>query len=607
MIANTQRLGHNSTMYEESITPQHWPGGGCFALLQLSLDSLYDLHSKCRNWWTQSNRDLPLCRYLGCYLKMYQCENLDYIVRVTNNVPSPSNKLTYPSMHPYMMLMSSHKKIIPSKKNRKRRKPYYKMFIPPPQQLETKWYFQVDFTKHPLLQIHAAATDLNNVFIKPTQNSTTVTFNSLNTTLIQNRNMSTTAANDYWYFKQDGTLKKYFYLYDGQITSNTETFNLYYLTPLTNIKRNTPGQSFHHYQPGGNITQFKEYTKDWYKYAGNPFHHEIDIDHIFMSYKSPQAIIGKLATINKENPTWKDIMEQGTGTDFTLTPLLEPLFVPFQYNPYKDTGQDTVCYLLSNSNGNGWDPSSNDNIRLDGFPLWLILWGFQDFQTKLKEALNINENYIICIRTHFTQRPTDMLIVPISTSFIQGNSPYENQCLPSDINRWYPMVQYQEEEINKILATGPATPFLNDELAENINIFYSFRFKWGGCPPKTVNVDNPAHQAQYPIPRNEHETTSLQNPAHPPETLLYSFDHRHGQYTKTALDRITKDWTTESFVSSITDPDLRRDLQQTFSQLETAEEEEHQKETQVQLQLQQLKHQQQRLRQRIILLMSKLK
>nr|UGV39160.1 MAG: ORF1 [TTV-like mini virus] len=603
-VINCERMGHNSTMYEESIVPMHWPGGGTFSVCQFSLNSLYNLHQKCRNWWTKSNVDLPLCRFLGTKVKFYQCEETDYIVRVNTNLPSPSNKLTYPSMQPYMMLMSSHKFIIPSKKNRKRRKPYYKKWFPPPQQLQTKWYFQVDFSNTPLIQFYTAATDLNNIFIKPEQQSQTITFMSLNTSLIQNRNMSTT-TNQSWPFKKLGTLSQYMYFYDSETpATNTDEIDIGKLIPLTNIQNNTPGKSYYEINLHFDATTYKQYFAQWTTHAGNIFnpHHHEQPDNWYMSYKSPEAIMQVVQSKTITAPIkWKDL--NNGKKDFTLTQLQEPIYLPFQYNPNKDTGQDTKCYLLSNASGDGWEAPSKNELILEGFPLWLILWGYTDFQVKLKEVTNINTNYIVVVKTHFTQRPTDMLIVPISDSFIKGNSPYEQQCLVPDLTRWYPMQQYQEECINKILSIGPGTPHFNDNVSENINILYDFKFKWGGCPPTMVNVDNPAHQAQYPIPRNEHETTSLQSPAQALESVMYSFDERHGSITKTALERITKDWRTQSFVPSITEPAFKQQLQQAFSELETAEKEELQKETQVLQQLQQLKQQQQSLRQRIILLM----
>lgn len=103
-------------MYQDSIVPIHWPGGGGFSVTKISLETLYEDHLRCRNWWTNSNDQLPLCRYTGAVLKLYQCDQTDYVIKIQTQLPPHSGKLTYPSCHPSMMLMSTDKIIIPSKK-----------------------------------------------------------------------------------------------------------------------------------------------------------------------------------------------------------------------------------------------------------------------------------------------------------------------------------------------------------------------------------------------------------------------------------------------------------------------------------------------------------
>ncbi len=82
---NSKRLSWNSVMYEDSTVPEFLPGGGGFAVMKFTLFNLYDMHEKCENWWTNSNDNLPLCRYLGCRLKMYQSEFVDYVLNYSNS------------------------------------------------------------------------------------------------------------------------------------------------------------------------------------------------------------------------------------------------------------------------------------------------------------------------------------------------------------------------------------------------------------------------------------------------------------------------------------------------------------------------------------------
>nr|UGV35886.1 MAG: ORF1 [TTV-like mini virus] len=598
VLFNPKRLAFNSVMYEESIVPDHWPGGGGFSVTRYTLNALYDLHLKCRNWWTNSNTDLPLCRYKGCSIKFYKCEFTDYVVKIQTQLPSNSNKLTYPSCQPSMMLMSDTKIIIPSKRNQPNKKPYRKIFIPPPPQLQNKWYFQVDLYNTSLLTLHTAACSLENYFQKPDRDSYCITFTVLNTMLIQNRDMGIEREQS-WPYKKLGTYNYYFYasVTDPPVT-DTKKQPLKDLVALVNPRNYTSGLAFSEQRQETNI---KTYFQNWKKYWGNPFHNE-SVKHYtyYTSLRSPEYIIGKAQQID-QNSTWETIKED--NNELVLTEVDEPIFYKLQYNPFRDTGIDTKFYLLSNKGGDGWLPSSNDKILLEGFPMWIGLYGYLDFQNKLKEVTNIDTNQILVIQSNFTQKPHPLPIVILNESWTQGCSPYETYALDADKTKWYPQVQYQTMELNKIVECGPGTPYLPKTVSENITMFYKFYWQWGGSPPKTVTVENPSHQITYPIPSNEHDTTSLQSPAQAPESTLYSFDFRHGQITTTALERITKDWRSESFVNSITDADRRRQLQKAFLELQQTETEEQEKEAQILQQLSLLKQQQQRLRQHIISIM----
>lgn len=594
-------------MYEESIVPEHWPGGGGFSVSKWTLCALYDIHQKCRNWWTGSNVDLPLCKYRGVKLKFYQTEWTDYCIRIQTQLPAASNKLTYPSCQPNMIMMCSDTIKIPCRKTQKRKKPYKSIFVPPPPQLENKWYFQADMYQTPLVTIHAAAISFQNYFQKPDTDSGCITFNVLNTQFFQNRNMGIETTEP-WYAKKAGTL--YYYIYYDTSAKNPnepEKILLKDLIALANPRYYTAGfaaSETHQNKP--QHTDIQDYYKNYYKFWGNPFYPEYQqpehTPHLFYSYISPKTIQTFMSDKANENKTWKDL--SNTNNNYALTPIIDPFFYKIQYNPMKDTGTDNYFYLLSNKVGDGWDPPSNDKIVLTGFPMWLGLFGYLDFQTKLKVLTNIDTNCILVMKCHFTYPIQNLPIVIINEYYLQGKSPYEQKVLPADETKWYPQVQYQTMEMNKIIGCGPGIPYLPESISENVQMFYSFKWKWGGSPPRIINVDNPSHQITYPIPNSEHDTTSLQNPGTAPETLLYSFDHRHGLFTNAALDRITKDWRSQELITSITDSERRIQLQKAFRDLEASEEEEHEKKAQILQQLNNLQHEQQCIRKQIITLMA---
>lgn len=381
-------------------------------------------------------------------------------------------------------------------------------------------------------------------------------------------------------------------------TQDTKTIKLQDLIPLTNPRNDTAGVT---YQESGK-TNIKDYFSN-FNYWGNPFSQHVLHDHedsILITIKSPEAIAnsGKQAT-----DTWQTL-DQSTQTP--LTWLDEHIFNKVQYNPFKDTGKDTSVYLLPNYSGNGWDPPTNDDLILEGFPLWLILWGFVDFQIKLKKYNNIQTKTILVVKTKSTFPIVHVPIVPLSDSFVTGKSPYETDVLDADKTLWFPMVEYQEEEINKIVSCGPGIPYAPEYKQENINCFAKLYFKWGGSPPKHVTIENPAQQPIYPIPGNQPATISLQNPAQAPETTLYSFDFRRDFLTRSAQTRISSDWDTEKFVASITEPTTRLNLQRTLQELEAQENQQTQAEKETLQHLQQLRQYQQCLREQMFSIMKNL-
>lgn len=592
-------------MYVDSIVPEHWPGGGGFSVMKFSLESIYETFLRCQNWWTKSNVDLPLCRYTGCSIKLYQCNNIDYAVKVQREWPANSNKLTYPSCQSSMFMMSKGKIVVPSKKNETRKRPYKKIFVRPPPQMQSKWYFQVDLYKTPLFVLHASAISLDNYFLKPNTNSNCVTFNILNTMLIQNREMAVETTQS-WPYKKQGTVSFYFYHYTGpKMPTDPNTIQLQYITALANPRIDSPGLSFADAEHQENITNWQTYINNYEKYWGNVFNAHIleDQENILYSQKSPESFKNQ-AKSKQQTSKWNEL---DTNRQETLTQLTEKIIEKLQYNPLKDTGEHTQIYLLQNSTGHGWDPPSDNDLILEGYPLWIGLIGFVDFQIKLKKYTNILTNTILTFKSLSTFPKYTLPIVILSDTFIKGHSPYETTALDPDKTKWYPMVQYQVEQLNEIVKYGPGTPYLNPQKQENVTIYCNFHFKWGGSPPKHVTIENPTQQIIYPIPRNDNATTSLQSPAQAPESTLYSFDYRHGNITNSALTRITNDWSTENLIASITEPTTRYQLQETIKEIQENEKQQTQTEEKVLQQLKQLRQYQQSLRDRIISIMSNLK
>lgn len=527
------RASYNYDMYEESFVPEKLPGGGGFSIKNLSLYSLYQEHTIGHNIFTHTNKDHPLMRYTGCTIKLYQSENTDYVCTYSNTWPLKSTMAMYNTMQPSMHLMQKNKILIPSKRTQKRKRPYTKKFIPPPTQMKNQWYFQKTLSKVPLFMIRTSAVSLDHYYIGTRNESTNITIHTLNTSIIQNRDFGKRTTT-YW-CQQLGTQRLFLYATHSNYKAITD-IKLTELLPLTNTQDNTEGQTYEEWKRQNNTTKkYNDYFTEGYKVAGNPFHTE------YLSGHTP--VLTSPTSWTQINEKLKTSEETKITADLSFSEV--ELTINVRYNPYKDDGSHNSCYFLPvNTTGHGWDRPGREEIENYNLPLWLLLWGFSDFVKKTEIIHNVDTQYILVINTNKTNPPKQPL-VPISNSFYEGNSPYEQTPNKIDYNRWYPTYQYQQEAINNICLTGPGTPKIAPTDTVEAKIKYTFHFKWGGDPAPMSTVSDPTEQPWYPIPNNNNSTNSLQNPETAPEKVLYSFDERRGQLTRSATERMQKDWETK--------------------------------------------------------------
>lgn len=581
-------------MYEESYVPERLPGGGGFSIKNMSLKALYHENIIGHNIWTKSNMDLPLFRYIGCKITAYQSLNIDYIISYSNSWPLNSSLLMYNSMQPNIHLLQKNRLVIPSKNTVKWKKPYKRFFIRPPAQMTNKWYFQKQLVNTPLLMLRTTAFSLDHFYIGNRMLSTNITIPSLNTNVFQNRHFGTT-TNQYWSRKL-GTIT--YYLYTTHTTYTTiNDIKICDLICLGNTKNNVRGKSYADINSTYDQTKKTQYQSptNW----GNPFYTD------YLQGNDP---------IIQSSATWSTVMNNFTAMTDTIGTKLnqyqwteaEPIF-EVRYNPYKDNGYQNKCYFLGvKADGVGWDPPSREELTNENLPLYILLFGFSDFQKKQAIIKHIDEDYVFTIQTPSTSATPHNIqtLCPISESFIEGESPYEGKYNSIDGDRWFPTFQFQQEKYNDICLCGPGTAKINDTDTVEAKIKYDFIFKWGGELPQMLENTDPADQAYYVVPNNELQGPSLQDPETRPETLLYRFDERRGQITATAAKRIKKDYETETYAFSPTDSKwAETTLLQKTQETSSSEEEE---EENLYLKLQQQRLKQRKLKQRILLTLQQL-
>nr|UGV33978.1 MAG: ORF1 [TTV-like mini virus] len=591
------RITNNFEMYELSIVPEKLSGGGGWSLKLLTLGALYSEHEYCRNIWTHTNKDHPLTRYTGCTIKIWQPKDVDLVFSYSVQMPMESTLEMYQSMQPSIHAMMPHHKIIPSRQTYPKKKPYYKFKISPPKPFINKWYFQQDITKTPLLLTKATAISLQDYYLAPNSPSTNVTINILNIALLKNRNFKT-PPNPGYYISGEGTNKVYLYS-----TRKVPTDTYHYenptawldygdVIPLYDTNTFTEGMSYNDYVHAHGTISHDTWKTTWYTQRGNPFNNAY-LDNECPVYQSQKDYSSIIQTTN-----WDKQKVQ----NFTQVHLTQKI----RYNPYNDTGYGNMCYFLSIAKQEmGWEPPEKPELVATGLPLWLLLFGFADWQKKLKKLLHLDTDYVILVKSPHTL-PIKQPFLMLNETWIQGQSPQEEKPNPEDAKVWHPQFQFQQLIYNDICASGPGIVRLPEGKTVEAIMDYTFYFKWGGNPPQMEKIKDPADQPTFPLPRNELDTNSLQNPAIDARTFLYQFDERRGQITEKAAKRLRTDYSTEKPFITDGEHHLSVPLQKTSQETSETSSEEEETETCLLEQLQQQYQQQQQLKRRILKTMHRL-
>nr|UGV42271.1 MAG: ORF1 [TTV-like mini virus] len=542
------RCNFNYAQYANSTVPEHKPGGGGWSLMIFTLDSLYDDWLKLQNIWTESNAGLPLIRYTGCTFKFYQTEDLDYIVYYERCWPMVDTEHTHANASPTGMFLRKHKITVPSRRTQKNRKPYKKVKIKAPSQMQTHWYFQQDLCKIPLLMLTTTGVSLTYPFCSPKAKSNNITVRCLNTLLFHIPNFQTFPVTTGYYPKylhfehpeQDTTA----YLYAHHTTNpqqsividknSVQTKQLYVLCNTKLNQEGTPTTS----------SSFQNNAAHW----GNPFWHNYldpDTSYIYISDMSPAELY-----------QLKNGADQTKSYHLTLT---GPMFYTYRYNPETDKGEKNQVYLVSNSSGNNWNPPSNEKLIFEGFPLYVLLWGWGDWIKKAKLTPDPDENQIVVIKTDQFTGPTQPYYVVLDDDFREGTIMYPtNPEAPEpptqwDNQHWYPKMLFQQQTIEKICVSGPGCPRMPNNNYMQVYCKYKFYCKFGGCPKVLPKAYNPCSQPKWTTPDNIPSGFTITNPNTCPQSEIFAWDWYNDYITEECIERIKHHTETNPTTLSISD------------------------------------------------------
>lgn len=583
------RISNNYVQYKDSINPPNVPGGGGWGIFVFNLGCLFDEFNRVRNWWTTSNLDLPLCRYLGTKFTLYRSEDVDYIFTYTTHYPMTDTAQRHADAQPSRLLLKKHKIIVQSRKHTKK-KPYIKVKIKPPRQLVNKWFFQREFVNTNLFMITVSACSLTDFTINPKSNSTTITFLSLNYNIFKSLDFQRQQTTTYYAPKPN------YYVYaTDKIVDTTKSLNdqLYYtdLIFLGQATRMVKGEKI-----PNETNKLQDYFKNSDKF-GNIFYHE---------YLQHQWTL--LVTSTQYTAFGNNAKEKIKGT---WTVMTESIFETIQYNPDTDTGKDTICYFVPNfQNYNDWIRPNNEQLWFHGYPLWMLLWGWPDWQKKLGLINQIDQHYALVFENPYCI-PKRAKYMPMDMSFLENTIPYPYADeAHNDLNKptifqqqnWYPQFAYQQQTINKICESGPATYKFTNNNCIQAHLKYSVHFKWGGSPLSTETIADPSKQPQYPVPDNITSAVQIQDPTWDPRNIVYSWDFRRDMLTQKAVKRLKEQTEIDKPFPISTDrwinpqpPETEKDILQTLLETQTKKEEKKNKI----LLLQQLRDHQHRLNEQL--------
>nr|UGV37462.1 MAG: ORF1 [TTV-like mini virus] len=588
----SERIGNNMTQWLESTAPEHYPGGGSFSMHVFTLNGLYNMHKQARNWWTTSNCNLPLIRYTGCTIKLYRSTNSDYVTVYSTCGDLKANLDLYQSTQPSILALNKQKRIVICNEHAPHRKPYKTLHIKPPTLWTTKWYFQKDIAKIPLLLLLTSSASFGRYYLSSKAISNTMGFKSLNTKTYQLHNYKRPPGNTGY---KPNTTQILFALARGIELKNAQYKHLILLADTRDMK---PGTALENKPTIPSIGTWQNWVDKYFstsQYWGNPFYPQ------YFNNDLHQMIITNLSIEQIKNKAIENDGNNKLGSDFT-TKDIDNIW-NCRYNPEADHSNNAIFLAQIDDDDQPWHLPHETRLVCQGLPLWLMLNGFLDYHAKTVDVQRLMTDWVIVIVSDAIT-PKQDYYVPLDYWFLNGRSPYHPEGDPPtyyDYQNWHPKCNFQVSTISKFCGTGPATVKLPEQISTEAHCSYRFYFKVGGCPPPMDDVCDPNKTPDYPVPSNFIQKPLLQDPETPIQYYLQSFDQRRGYITTTATKRLKTDFESKELLFKSTGTSSLDFPTTKTSDEETSETEEDPQTLQLQLKLQLRK--QRKLQQRILQLL----
>nr|UHK06411.1 MAG: ORF1 [Torque teno midi virus] len=488
------------TVYKTEWTNAKVPGGGGFGCELFTLNYLYSEYLAKNNIWTASNIHRDLARYTGCEFTLFRHPHTDFVFAYDIMPPFTINKYTYMNLHPHQLLQRKRKRIILSTATNPLGKLKTKVKIKPPKQLSTKWFFQEEMCKYGLVTVAATACNFRYPWMGCCNENQIITL----------------------HYIQPG-----FYKHSEWAQYHTGPYN-----PLGFTGTQMPTNLYYYYYKGNTLTEYSMNNAPGTHYDSS------------VSYQTgwfiPQ-VLGAVAVYRKPNKQ----------DPLSLTPC-----GTLRYNPVEDTGKGNKMWLTPTISGT-WGVPKDEDLVMEGWPLWLMLYGYTSFLKQVKnKTINFQANMIVlqspALYRVRGEDPTPFYPI-LDKSFINGKSTNNTDPILFLGKYWYPSLYSQRESISEIINCGPYVPKYNEtkESTWQLNYFYKFYFKWGGSFPPIQDATNPANQNTYDVPDKFQEAIQIDDPLQQKAaTTLKTWDYRRGSITQKALKRMYQNLESDTSLST---------------------------------------------------------
>lgn len=527
------------------------PFGGGISSMRFTLRILYDQFMRGQNFWTKTNEDLDLARFLGSKWRFYRHKDVDFIVTYETSAPFTDSLVSGPHQHPGIQMLMKKKILIPSFATKPKGKSSIKVRIQPPKLMIDKWYPQTDFCEVTLLTIHATACNLRFPFCSPQTDTSCVQFQVLS---------------------YDAYRQRISILPDNCSDQKLTEFILQVVKPNLNCL-NTLATPFCFKFPPLELIPGQNNAAGW---PTNPDSGDADViykesslqqnwqanNHVWVT-KDQRAHSNIHSQYNQPN---SPALEYRTGyfspallSPQRLNPQVPGLYINITYNPLTDKGQGNKiwCDPLT-KNTFDYDPPKS-KFLIEDLPMWAAVTGYLDYCTKASKDESFMYNYRVLFQTPYTvpslfsnsETTKNRGYIPIGTQFAYGRMPNGEQYIPIRWRmRWYPMLFNQQPVLEDLFQSGPFA-YQGDAKSATLVSKYAFKWLWGGNRIFQQVVRDPcSHQQDQPVgPSRKPRAVQVFDPKYQaPQWTFHAWDIRRGLFGRHAIKRVSAQPTTDELI-----------------------------------------------------------